>query len=39
MVGPPGSGKTLLARTVPSILPPLRVSLRLSISGSVSVRL
>ena len=23
MVGPPGSGKTLLARTVPSILPPL----------------
>ena len=23
MVGPPGSGKTLLARTIPGLLPPL----------------
>ncbi|MGZ6268404.1 MAG: YifB family Mg chelatase-like AAA ATPase [Candidatus Limnocylindrales bacterium] len=44
MVGPPGSGKTLLARTVPSLLPPLddeeaRVATIIaSVAGSTPVR-
>ena len=44
MVGPPGSGKTLLARTVPGLLPPLdddeaRVATIIaSVAGSTPVR-
>ena len=44
MVGPPGSGKTLLARTVPGLLPPLdddeaRVATIIaSVAGSVPIR-
>ncbi len=44
MVGPPGSGKTLLARTVPSLLPPLDddearlASIIASVSGTAPLR-
>lgn len=44
MIGPPGSGKTLLARTVPSLLPPLSddearvATIIASVSGSAPVR-
>jgi magnesium chelatase family protein len=44
MIGPPGSGKTLLARTIPSLLPPLdaeesRVATIIaSVAGSAPVR-
>ena len=44
MVGPPGSGKTLLARTVPSLLPPLDddearlATIIASVSGSAPLR-
>jgi magnesium chelatase family protein len=43
MIGPPGSGKTLLARTVPSLLPPLNddeartATIIASVSGSAPV--
>ena len=37
MVGPPGSGKTLLARTVPSILPPLGLNEALEVTRLYSV--
>ena len=37
MVGPPGSGKTLLARTVPSILPPLGLIEALEVTRLYSV--
>lgn len=37
MVGPPGSGKTLLARTVPSILPPLSLNEALEVTRLYSV--
>jgi predicted ATPase with chaperone activity len=38
MSGPPGSGKTLLARTVPSILPPLTLDEALETTKLSSVR-
>jgi magnesium chelatase family protein len=44
MIGPPGSGKTLLARTVPSLLPPLDdgearlATMIASVAGSEPVR-
>lgn len=44
MVGPPGSGKTLLARTVPSLLPPLDndeallATIIASVAGSAPLR-
>jgi magnesium chelatase family protein len=44
VVGPPGSGKTLLARTVPGLLPPLNdaearlATIIASVSGSAPVR-
>ena len=40
MIGPPGSGKTLLARTVPGLLPPLddEEALRATIVESVAAR-
>jgi magnesium chelatase family protein len=44
MVGPPGSGKTLLARTVPSLLPPLDddearlATIIASVSGTTPLR-
>jgi magnesium chelatase family protein len=37
MSGPPGSGKTLLARTLPSILPPLTMNEALEVSKIYSV--
>lgn len=37
MSGPPGSGKTLLARTLPSILPPLTMAEALEVSKIYSV--
>ena len=37
MTGPPGSGKTLLARTVPSILPPLSLNEALEVTRLYSV--
>jgi magnesium chelatase family protein len=37
MVGPPGSGKTMLARRVPSILPPLSVDEALDVTKVYSV--
>lgn len=37
MSGPPGSGKTMLARTVPSILPPLSVNEALEVTKIYSV--
>ena len=38
MMGPPGSGKTLIARCIPSILPPLSESECLEVSAVYSVR-
>jgi magnesium chelatase family protein len=44
MVGPPGSGKTLLARTIPGLLPPLAdeearvATIVASVAGAVPVR-
>ena len=40
MIGPPGSGKTLLARTIPGLLPPLNddEALRATIVESVAAR-
>jgi magnesium chelatase family protein len=37
MVGPPGSGKTLLARALPSILPPMNVEEALDVTRIYSV--
>lgn len=37
MVGPPGSGKTMLARTLPSILPPMSVEESLDVTRIYSV--
>lgn len=37
MAGPPGSGKTLLARTIPTILPPLDHAAQLEVTGIWSV--
>jgi magnesium chelatase family protein len=37
MSGPPGSGKTLLARTLPSILPPLALAEALEVTKIYSV--
>lgn len=37
MIGPPGSGKTLLARTLPSILPPLSQDAALEVTRVYSV--
>ena len=37
MAGPPGSGKTLLARTLPTILPPLDHAAQLEVTGIWSV--
>ena len=37
MVGPPGSGKTLLARTLPSILPPMTIDESLDVTRIYSV--
>ena len=37
MTGPPGSGKTLLARTLPSILPPLSIPEALEVTRIYSV--
>src|SRR5260370_39061593 len=37
MSGPPGSGKTLLARTLPSILPPLALGEALEVTKIYSV--
>lgn len=37
MTGPPGSGKTLLARSVPSILPPLSIDEALEVTRIYSV--
>ena len=37
MVGPPGSGKTLLARTLPSILPPMTIEESLEVTKIYSV--
>jgi magnesium chelatase family protein len=38
MTGPPGSGKTLLARALPSILPPMTVAEALEVTKIYSVR-
>ncbi len=38
MIGPPGSGKTLIAKCIPSILPPLSESECLEVSAIYSVR-
>ena len=38
MTGPPGSGKTLLARALPSILPPMSVAEALEVTKIYSVR-
>lgn len=38
MTGPPGSGKTLLARAMPSILPPMTVAESLEVTRIYSVR-
>jgi magnesium chelatase family protein len=38
MTGPPGSGKTLLARALPSILPPMTVDESLEVTKIYSVR-
>lgn len=38
MVGPPGSGKTLLARALPSILPPMGIDEALEVTKVYSVR-
>ncbi len=38
MVGPPGSGKTLIARSIPSIMPPLTEDECLDVSAIYSVR-
>lgn len=38
MVGPPGSGKTLLARALPSILPPMSIDEALEVTKVYSVR-
>lgn len=37
MIGPPGSGKTMLARRIPSILPPLSLEESLEVSAIYSV--
>lgn len=37
MIGPPGSGKTMLARRLPSILPPLEISEAIEITRIFSV--
>src|SRR6202008_3590282 len=36
MIGPPGSGKTLLARTIPGLLPPLDDAAALAATGLAS---
>ena len=38
MSGPPGSGKTLLARALPSILPPMTTAEALEVTKVYSVR-
>ena len=38
MVGPPGSGKTMLARRVPSILPPMTLEEALEVTKLYSVK-
>lgn len=38
MAGPPGSGKTLLARALPSILPPMTIAESLEVTRIYSVR-
>jgi magnesium chelatase family protein len=37
VVGPPGSGKTMLARALPSILPPMTVAESLEVTKIYSV--
>ncbi|MCI8854334.1 MAG: YifB family Mg chelatase-like AAA ATPase [Lachnospiraceae bacterium] len=37
MIGPPGSGKTMVARRIPTILPPLRVEESLELSKIYSI--
>ena len=36
--GPPGSGKTMLARALPSLLPPMTVAESLEVTKIYSVR-
>jgi len=38
MIGPPGAGKTLIAKSIPSIMPPLSEEECLEVSGIYSVR-